>query len=530
MKKIIYTTVLSASLLFSCAPDLDTYPKDALSPAIFWKNKKEVDLALTACYNNFESGYNILVTDCLSDDAFNYHAHEGWRKIANGTITAADPGINYYSYTTIVRCNEFLKNIDNLSFLDTSTKDVYKSQVRFIRAYRYYLMHINYGAVPLVLDVFDTPESSKVPRNTSDEIYGFIKTELEEIIPLLPASYSSDEYGKITKGAAQTLLMRLYLHRDDFANALSIAKQIEGYELFPSYAGLFEPENEQNKEVILSIQQTEDLYEIDYVPLLPNGVGGWSSAVPTQDLVDAYQMADGRTIDEAKATGDYDEANPYKNRDPRLRATIIYPGQLWQSKAFGSIISGNADYYNKADNASKTGYNYRKYLNRYDNNLSGYWNSGADIFLFRYAEILLTIAEASNEVSGPSAEVYDALNKVRARAGMPNVDTSKYGTKETLREFIRNERRVELAMEGVRRWDILRWKIAPTVLNKKIYGTKKGTILTTQQANGDYDVNLNLEANEIETRQFDESKHYLLPIPQSAIDKNPKLKPNNPGY
>lgn len=527
MKKIIYTVLLSAGVLASCTPDLDTYPKDALSPAMFWKSKKDADLALTACYRGFESGTTILYRDCASDDAYNNFAHEGWRKVGNGEMTAADPGVSYYSYTTIVRCNNFLKNIDQVSALDATTKEVYKSQVRFIRAYRYFLMYLSYGGVPLVLDTYASPEEAKVPRNSAEEVANFIKTELEAIIPSLPTSYPASEYGKVTKGAAQALLMRYYLYSSDFVNALKVAKEIQGYELFSDYAGLFNPENEKNNEVILSVQQVVDLYSIDYTPFLPNGVGGWSSVVPTQDLVDAYQMADGRTIDEAKLTGDYDEANPYKNRDPRLRATIIYPGQLWTGSPYKSIEVGNNDYFNKADNATKTGYNYRKYLNRYDNS-SGFWNSGADIFIFRYAEVLLTIAEASNEVSGPSSEVYDALNKIRTRAGMPNVDMSKYGSKESLREFIRNERRVEMAMEGIRRWDIIRWKIAPAVLNKKIYGTKRGTVLATTQANGDHDVNLNLPANEIETRQF-EDKHYLFPIPQSAIDKNNKLV-NNPGY
>ncbi|MDO5606896.1 MAG: RagB/SusD family nutrient uptake outer membrane protein [Capnocytophaga sp.] len=532
MKKFknIYGFAL-AVLLAGCSLDLDTVPKDALSPSTFWKTQKDVELALTGCYRGFESSSSIMYRDCASDDAYNNFPWEGFKNIANGTLTAADPGSGYYSYAIINRCNEFLDGIEGTTFLSNDAKEAYKAQARFLRAYRFFLMNISYGDVPLTLKNFATPEEAKVPRDPSATVSEFIKTELEAIIPLLPASYDTKDYGKITKGAAQALLMRYYLYKGDNANALSVAKSISGYSLFPSYSGLFNPENEKNSEVILSVQQTQDLYRVDFTPFLPNGSGGWSSVVPTQDFVDAYEMADGTTIAEAQAAGTYDPANPYKNRDPRLRATVIYPGQLWQGKPFASIVDGDNNYHNKADNATKTGYNYRKYLNHYDANPgAAYWNSGADVFIFRYAEVLLTIAEASNEVSGPSAEVYAALDQIRNRAGMPSVDQAKYNTKETLRNLIRNERRVELAMEGLRRWDIIRWKTAPDVLNTTLMGTRRGTVLTTTQANGDFDVNLNLPANEIEVRTFDAGKNYLLPIPQSAIDKNKNLNPNNPGY
>jgi len=159
-----------------------------------------------------------------------------------------------------------------------------------------------------------------------------------------------------------------------------------------------------------------------------------------------------------------------------------------------------------------------------------YWNMGNDIFIFRYAEVLLTIAEAKLELGQIDNELYEAVDAVRLRAGMPAVDRTKYADQGSLRKLVRNERRVEFAMEGLRRDDIIRWDIAADVLNGDLDGAKRGTVLETTRPNGDHNVSMNLSPNFIESRSFQAPKNNLLPIPQSAIDKNPELTPNNPGY
>lgn len=524
MNKYILMIVF-ATLLSGCSKSfLDREPKDALSPGTFWKTKKDADLALTGLYRGFESAGNLLYRDCGSDNSYNNFPWEGWRPIGDGTLSPTNTGSSYFNYTIIIRCNEFLNSAAPMEF---DEKEIYMAQARFIRAYRYYLLTTNYGNVPLVTDVFSHPDESKVPRDEKEKIQQFIETELKAVIPILPAKYAQGGYGKATKGAAQALLARFYLYYGKYAEALATAKSISGYSLFPSFAGLFEPENEQNDEVILSVQLTPDLYSIDFTPYLPNSIGGWSSVVPTQQLVDAYEMSNGLTIAEAGAA--YNPSNPYINRDPRLRATIIYPGAIFYGgkRVYSSVIPDNNDYYNKADNASKTGYNYRKYLN-YIDSTTQFWNSGRDIYIFRYAETLLTIAEAKVELNQIDEELYNAIDAVRERAGMPKTDRTKYNNQATLRELVRRERRVEFAGEGLRRDDILRWKIAPTVMNVELKGVRKGEVLATTQPNGDYNVNLHLEPNVIETRTFAE-KNYLLPIPQGSRDRNPELT-QNPGY
>ena len=531
MKKLIY--LLGIVVTFSACDDsfLDTTPNDALSPATFWKSKKDLDLALTGCYNDFAGGNDLMYRDAGSDNAYNNFPWEGWTNIGNGKLSPADAGASYYGFATINRCNEFLANVDNATAVSEADRAIYKAQVRFIRAYKYYVLTTSYGDVPLIEQNFATPDDAKVPRDSQDLIRTFIENELTTVIGMLPDSYSGGEYGKATKGAAQALLMRYYLYFKEYDNALTTAQSISGYSLNATFEGLFDPANEQNEEVILSIQHTPDNYSLDFTPFLPNGIGGWSSVVPTQSLVDAFEMANGKTIEEAQSAGEYDPNNPYGKRDPRLRASIVYPGQVFANKVYRSVEDTSPDYYNKADNASKTGYNFKKYTTFLDLNPSAtYWNMGNDIYIFRYAEVLLTIAEAKIELGQIDSEVYNALDAVRLRAGMPAVDKTKYADQASLRKLLRNERRVEFAMEGLRRDDIIRWNIATDVLNGNLLGTKRGTVLETTQANGDFNVSLTLPGNLVESREFQAPKNNLLPIPQGAIDKNPRLTPNNPGY
>lgn len=176
-------------------------------------------------------------------------------------------------------------------------------------------------------------------------------------------------------------------------------------------------------------------------------------------------MSNGLTIDEAGSG--YDAVHPFKGRDPRMAMSILYPGADY-IKADGSTgifntldktIGGaaNANYMTSADNASKTGLTWNKYLNPITQ-YANIWASNACPIVFRYAEVLMTWAEAENELNGPSAAVYEKLNEIRARVGMPAVDQAKYNTKDKLRELIWRERGVEFAGEGLRRADILRWK------------------------------------------------------------------------
>jgi len=254
--------------------------------------------------------------------------------------------------------------------------------------------------------------------------------------------------------------------------------------------------------------------------------GGWSSLDPLQSLVDAYEMTNGKTIDDPSSG--YDPNNPYTNRDPRLTATIVYPGESYPYASgapnyYDPLDASSSDFYNSGNNTSVTGYIEKKFtavLSDYDN----LFNTGLDMILIRYAEVLLSYAEAKIESGQIDASVYQSINLVRNRSGMPNVDQSVYNSQSSLRTLIRRERRVELALEGLRWFDIQRWKIGPQVMAGTVYGARLGSVNPQTGA-----LTLGADSIQVETRAFDPNKNYLWPVPQSEIDINKNLH-QNPGY
>ncbi|WP_400261719.1 RagB/SusD family nutrient uptake outer membrane protein [Sphingobacterium sp. SG20118] len=193
----------------------------------------------------------------------------------------------------------------------------------------------------------------------------------------------------------------------------------------------------------------------------------------------------------------------FKNRDPRFYASILFESAPWNA------LTSSGDYVfswpKGSTNTSLTGYNFRKLVDPYSQREDV--DSYVNIILIRYAEILLTYAEAQNELTGPDASVFDALDQLRVRAGMPKVDRAVYASQDGLRELIRNERAVELVLEGSRYYDIRRWKIAGAVMNNI------------------YDI-----TNGLAQKRVWDPKLYLLPIPQSEIDLSYGVLKQNEGY
>jgi hypothetical protein len=541
MKKNILVFICAVLMTTSCSDFLDTYPYDALSPSTTWKTETDAEKFLIGCYDGWIWGEGFFYWDCASDIGFSYHTHEGWRVIGNGTLTASNPGSysNTYTFTRIRRCITLLENIDQVDFADEAKKKDIIAQARIIRAYDYFKMNFWYGGVPIISS-FTSADEAKVPRNTEKEVKEYIYAEIDVAIDDIndrPAAR-----GRVAKGAALALKMRSALYWGDNQRALDAAKSIQAlglYELDPNYANIFTLAGVDSKEIILSVQHIKNLKD-EWVVTIPNNAdGGWSSVVPTRNLVDMYEMADGQTKEESPA---YDPAHPFKGRDPRMAMTVLYPGQDWQGGILNTLDeilpngSKNPNYPTAADNASKTGLTWAKYVAPLEQYEGDFYSTSMCQVVFRYAEVLLTIAEASNELSGPSEEVYNALNAVRARAGMPDVNRTQYATKETLRELIRRERSVELAGEGHRRADILRWKddggkmLAETLLNAPLT-RMAGTINYDESdpyTRATIDVNVSEQSVKIEDRKFAPHNRYL-PIPQASRDKNPQLTQNS-GY
>jgi susD family protein len=536
MKRIKYAVVALAALFAtSCSDFLDTTPHDAISPSTTWKSAEDVNKFLTGTYAGWADSYSIFYLDAASDIAYNNFPWEGWRPIGNGTWTASSTGASFYGFNLISRCNNVVNNIDRAKISD---KDVYNNllgQALAIRAYAYARMNFWYGGVPIMDDFFPNAEAAKVPRNTEAEVWEHFDKDIDRAISLLPNAPT--ESGRIAKGGALAIKMRYALYRGNWQQAADAAKSIMDlnlYALDKDYAAPFTIAGNGSKEIIVAEEHDEVQNDMGiFGQLYNNGDGGWSSILPTQNLVDLYLMKDGMTKEESPL---YDKKHPFANRDPRMAKTILYPGCDYWKGVYNTLdkqLDGtdNPDYPTKAANSSKTALTWAKYLYP-KSQYNDMWTTAASIVIFRYAEVLLSRAEALNELSGPSEEVYALIDQLRTRAGMPAVDRAKYATKDALREVIRRERSVELAGEGFRRADIVRWKdasgkmVAETVLNgnlTRITGTvdMKGTNPETRATIAD-------ERDVIEDRAFKPEYRYW-PIPQSAIDRNPKLK-QNAGY
>lgn len=533
----------AALMSASCSDFLDTAPLDALSPSTTWQSETDAQKFAIGCYDGWEDGGDILYMDCASDYGYNNFQWEGYKDFANGNMTQANSGVSYYDYTIIRRCNTFLENVENIEFNDEAVKKDLIAQVRVIRAYRYFKMNWLYGGVPIISN-YSSAEEAQVPRNSEQEVKEFIETELDACTPDLNKEPS--ERGRIAQGAALAIRMRQALYYGEWEVAKQKAQEIINlgiYSLESDYTNLFKVAGQDSKEIILAVQYIPNTYTLYTIgQMYNNGDGGWSSIVPTQDLVDDYEMSNGLTIDESGSG--YDPVHPFKGRDPRMAMSILYPGADY-IKADGSTgifntldktINGvsNTNYMTSADNASKTGLTWNKYLNPITQ-YSNIWASNACPIVFRYAEVLMTWAEAENELNGPSAAVYEKLNEIRARVGMPAVDEAKYNTKDKLRELIWRERGVEFAGEGIRRADILRWKTSDgKMLAEKVLNTtlvrRTGTVSDGPDPETRATIDQNPAAEDIliENRVF-KPFHRYYPIPQGAMDKNPKLVQNE-GY
>ena len=527
-------------LLTSCN-DLDLAPTNKFTEENYWTSAEKANMVLSMAYNQmYGSGY-FFSTEALSDNIYEGRGTPDEKLISSGQ---ADASNNRFAnewrdcYAGIKTCHTFLENVDRVPEMDEALKTRMKAEARFIRAYLFFRLTTWFGDVPLFDHDLSLSESKTIERTSHEEVLAFVRKELDEIIPELPTreEYSSDDAGRITSGAAVALKARTYLYSNDWENVAATCEELINsddyghYALFPSYEGLFLPENENNEEVILDVEYVPELRTwSEFYDYAPQSVGARVNAMaPTQELVDSYLTLNGRTIDDPNSG--YSEDNPYVNRDPRLTATVVYDGYQWK-KPDGTtqtiyIKPGSApdetsavdEYKGQGTNATSTGYYLRKY---YDPTSTTTFASGLNLILIRYADVLLMYAEAKNELGEMNQSIWDeTIQKIRERAGFSDAYALNFNSawsKAELRDIIRNERRCELAVEGLRIFDIRRWKTAENVLNDYPHGARFG------------DPGIDDGYIRLDKRSFNPERDYLWAVPQSQKDLNPSLG-QNPGY
>ena len=514
----IYTSIFIMLVSIGCKKDLlHTIPNDRITSDVFWKQEKDAVIASNALYT-FLDGTNQLHRDVLTDIAHTNTQFGDYKAMETGAYNAISPIVEQEwtnDYKGIHGTNYFMENIDKVTSINTDLITNLTGEVRFIRAYLYTNLVSIYKDVPLITKSLTISEAKEVAQTPASDIWDFIYKELNDAANELPVVAA--QKGRITKGAAMALNARAMLYAKRYDKAAELAKAVIDlgvYSLYPSYQMLFSYVAENNSEVILNKEFVKNVYANDVMELfapfsiLSNGV----VIVPLKKITDGYQMTNGKNIDEAGSG--FDPYDPYKNRDPRLKYSIYVPGDILPT---GDLFdsrpnSGAADAVGSNYQVSVTGFNVKKYINVED--ISELNNSGININLLRYAEILLTYAESKIELDQIDASVYEAINEVRQRpdVNMPLINTSQ--TQSELRETVRHERMVELAFEGQRFFDIRRWGIATEVINVPIEGL-------TYVNNGQ----LETIVQPAFVRSF-QLRDYFWPIPQKEIDLNKNLKQN----
>ena len=549
----ISAAISIAFTLSSCNGFLDREEDSFIDKTATFDSYNRTKQYLTYAYTLLPDGLNRFSREAMlasaTDDAEFAIESAEIQQFNNGSWNALnnpDDVWNRY-YSGISKCCTLLENTNHvnldISRLDpdkqveyaNSLKDIrmWRAEARFLRAYFHFELLKRYGPIPIVTSTLSINGNyENTPRPTMKEVVDFIAKECDiaaDTLELTPWRNVNDAFGRATKGAALALKSRLLLYAAsplyvDFgdtneankptdiamwksaADAAKAVIDLNQYELASSYADLFKNDFQNKEYIFVRRYAANSDFEKSNFPVSFGGKGGTN---PSQNLVDDYEMLDGRPFDwndPAKA------AQPFENRDARLGATILMNMAPFKGKKVATYPEG-ADA-SPNPNATKTGYYLRKFLNEDVNIQTGGSSGGHVVPLFRLAEIYLNYAEALNECDPTNPDIALYLNKVRNRASLPNVSAL---SQEQMRTVIQHERRVELAFEEHRSWDVRRWKIASSTLGASLMGVQ-----IERKPLGGY----TYMPVKVEQRVF-QPKMYWYPIPQSEVLKLKQWKQNN---
>ena len=563
---IIKTACLATSLVLfpACEDWLEIEPKDRFSDTTVWGSEDNADMFLNDIYNQFPHLNN--ETQNLDQYSDNSYVGAEWMNARTTIYTAALSPTSWIpgawdmwkwgregnsdakgQYERIRSCNLFINKVTESGFSDSYKKERL-AEARFLRAWFYHYLWMAYGGVPIITEVLDNNVDDDIfyPRETAQKTFEFITRELGEIKDDLPLRRSSSELGRATKGAALTLKGWVELfHASELRNpdkdksrwamAAATLKEVIDlgiYRLQPTILDLWTEATNNNDEVIYDFQMSKQnggRREGLFGPVFVKGVqASWGNMQPTQELVDDYCMANGLPITDP-ASG-YNPDRPYENREKRFYQSILYDGSIWQGEEIITRVgvgSPNEIDTSSSSDVTNTGYYTRKTLDESVNGADNLQmsNGMANYIFFRYADVLLMYAEAVLE-AGDKNTAIDYLNMVRTRGdNMPSIeDTYPAGiTENQLRDVIRRDRRIELAFEDKRFWDIIRWKICDGpdgVMNRPVGGMK----IEDTDGDGVWEYNY----HEVCQRTF-LPRMYYQPIPQYVLDKNAVIRSQNGG-
>lgn len=541
---IIIISLLATLCMSSCLKELDNkYPETSVNDINFWKTESHLVMATNYLYT-FLPGITENNNANWSDDG----RSTGSNAISDGSRTVPSTSGDYTNNYALIRAaNNIIEKAEPMQ-IDADIKTRYVAEARFFRAFAYSDLLRKFGGVPLILQTLEVGDPLLMSERASrDEIINAIYDDLDYCIQNLPTSSNlpSDQYGRVTKGAAQALKVRASLFEGTFrkyhgingeSTHLQHAKTTAGEMISENDYSLYYYEADQDKSYYYLFQtqgngrsNTENILVRLYGENLENSISSHNysrnleqgSTTPTRSLADAYLYKDGlpRTgsVISPLFTPDVNTMSEFENRDPRMSMTFFQEGDPY--------INGGT--YNPSFSFTQTGYKTFKYFNPKSwTDQAGYSHHK----VIRYAEVLLSYAEAVYEISGSISDndLNKSINIIRQRAGMPNLTNSFVTTNNlNMLEEIRRERRIELAIEGGHRyWDIIRWKIAEDVLPLAQKGVKFFPFDYAQSPNVNLDEDGYVIAQQATSRTFDPKRDYLWPLPITELSLNTKLDQN----
>lgn len=527
-KNIIKTGLIGIFLVLfinACEEDfLSVNPEDVITPAIFPENESDLELLLngtystlreTSIYNQGLFGFGIL--DGATPNAFNW-GNTPIAKAGNGSLSSTDGQFLTFAwtraYTIIDRANHLIETIENVEFeLSNDLRTQYLGEAHFLRGLAYSRLVELYGGVPIITSKISTEEARNLSRATEEETWNQAISDYDIAIESLPVD--APQPGRATKGAALGLKMRAHLYQGNYNQVLDLADQIDAlgkYSLFHSYEGLFELENENNEEVIFDIQyiRGENSQGSSHDQFCGTGTGTHTRGtryVPTDDLVSAYEMIDGSEVPDERWISPDD---PWELRDPRLDFTIVRPGAYYLgSYRFPNYIYEGGAYTHPGNQLKHL--SGRKYFVEPEEDLAPAHQSELNYIVMRYADVILSKAEAIIETGGDIDEAVRLINRIRTERDDVTITELPMGLSQSeARERLRHERRIEFALEGLYYADIRRWNIGDEIYPVEVRD-HEGDLIETKFPNG-----------------YSEH-HNLLPIPDREISLNPNLE-QNPGW
>ncbi len=525
IRKILIYSLLPVLLLTAngCADKyLEFFPEDKITSANFPQNEDDIKLLLngvyaqlreTSIYDQGLFGFGVL--DGATPNAYNW-GNTSITKAGNGQLSSSDAQMVTFRWTRcygiIFRANYLLNALDEVE-LPEDKKAVYVGEVHFLRGLAYSVLVESYGGVPLIESLISTDEARNLPRATTEETWTQVISDYDVAINNLQAD--APEVGRATKGAALGMKMRAFLYQGKYQEVLDMADKIDAlnkYALFSSYEGLFTLANENNREVIFDIQylRGENSQGTLVDQYCGTGTGSFTRGtryVPTPDLVDAYERIDGSPGKYSEANIDLD--NPYEGWDPRMKATVVVPGSYFLGYRFPNYLyAGGA--YNHPGNRLKQ-FSTRKYRIEPIEDLPPSGQSDLNDILLRYADVLLSKAEAIIETNGNIDEAVTLINRIRTERDDVKLTPLPMGlSQDEAREKLRHERRIEFALEGLYWADIKRWDIGKDVYPLAVRD-QTGDVIETKFPNGYLEY------------------YNLLPIPDGERSLNENLD-QNPGW